>query len=254
MSKPIGRLARAAKTAGNAALVRANHPGRQTNRFVAGDPVPGPVILGASGRRGLIGEEETDRIIDDVVKAADLVREAGLDGVQIHSAHGFPGWRCMGSARTVGDGLAFSQRGHSPQERPMPGPHVVAVTLAAALLVAPAAFAKGISTHVLDVAHGAPGPGIEVVLEREASPGVWSAVGRGKTDKDGRVRDFGVPAAAWTPGSWRLTFHLAPYWQARKVEGFFPVVQVQFRVVDASEHFHVPIVVSPYGYSTYRGS
>lgn len=92
--RALGQLARAAKRANNAALVQLSHPGRQTNRFVAGDPVgpsdgPAVAVLGAFARPRALREEEIDQIIADFVHAAVLVREAGFDGVQIHAAHGY---------------------------------------------------------------------------------------------------------------------------------------------------------------------
>jgi 5-hydroxyisourate hydrolase len=103
---------------------------------------------------------------------------------------------------------------------------------------------SAITTHVLDTARGRPAAGIEVVLERRAGDG-WEAIGRGVTDADGRVRDLlgGGPAAA---GRYRLTFVTGgPFW---------PQVTVDFALAQAEEHVHVPLLLSPYGYSTYRGS
>jgi 2,4-dienoyl-CoA reductase-like NADH-dependent reductase (Old Yellow Enzyme family) len=90
----LTRLAAAATAGGSAALVQLCHPGRQTSRFVAGDPVapsagPAVAMLGAFARPRALEEEEVERIIDDFVRGARLAREAGFDGVQIHGAHGF---------------------------------------------------------------------------------------------------------------------------------------------------------------------
>ena len=101
----------------------------------------------------------------------------------------------------------------------------------------------GITTHVLDTAKGRPAAGIAVTLEilRDG----WQTVGKGSTDADGRLRTLteGVPLE---PATYRLTF----------VTGspFFPEVAILFRVDDTAQHYHVPLLLSPYGYSTYRGS
>ena len=107
-----------------------------------------------------------------------------------------------------------------------------------------------ITTHVLDTARGRPADGVPVVLER-ATPQAWEIVGTGVTDADGRVRDLG---AAPAPGRYRLMFDTEAYFRAQDVVGFYPEVTVVFTVVDAGEHHHVPLLLSPYGYSTYRGS
>ena len=111
-----------------------------------------------------------------------------------------------------------------------------------------------LSTHVLDNASGMPAPGLPVRLERrssgqEADTG-WVAVADGVTDADGRLRDW-VPADQWAAGAYRLTFdtaaHLGP-------DAFFPEVTVTFLVSEPELHHHVPLLLSPYAYTTYRGS
>jgi 5-hydroxyisourate hydrolase len=106
-----------------------------------------------------------------------------------------------------------------------------------------------ISTHVLDTTRGEPAPGVPVRLER-ADGGAGSVVARGHTDADGRLRDW-VPADAWRPGGYRLVFDVATYLGG---DAFFPEVTVTFRVDDADRHYHVPLLLSRYGYTTYRGS
>jgi hydroxyisourate hydrolase len=103
-----------------------------------------------------------------------------------------------------------------------------------------------LSTHVLDTALGEPAAGVPVRLER-ANDGGWVAVAAGVTDADGRLRDW-VPAEHWHAGTYRLVFDTA----ARSA--FFPEVTVVFFVAEPSRHHHVPLLLSPYGYSTYRGS
>ncbi len=103
-----------------------------------------------------------------------------------------------------------------------------------------------LSTHVLDTGFGEPVPGIGVRLERGYEGG-WIEVAAGVTDDDGRLRDF-VPDEQWAAGTYRLIFDTA----ARSA--FFPEVTVLFFVAEPARHHHVPLLLSPYGYSTYRGS
>ena len=104
-----------------------------------------------------------------------------------------------------------------------------------------------ITTHVLDLAAGRPAAGVAVVLEQDADGG-WQELARGRTDDDGRVGDLG---AAPEPGRFRLRFDTAGYLGA---DAFFPEVALQFAVERPDEHLHVPLLLSPFGYSTYRGS
>jgi 5-hydroxyisourate hydrolase len=103
-----------------------------------------------------------------------------------------------------------------------------------------------ISTHVLDTAAGRPAAGVPVTLERGPD---WTEVGSGRTGEDGRVGEVGSPDA---PGRYRLRFDTAAYFG--DAPAFFPEVTVQFTVERPDEHFHVPLLLSPFGYSTYRGS
>jgi len=108
-----------------------------------------------------------------------------------------------------------------------------------------------ITTHVLDTARGRPAEGVPVTLEVR-SGGDWKTLGRGSTDADGRARELADGALA--AGTYRLTFETAAYFASTGVEGFYPEVQVVFEVRDSSQHHHVPLLLSPFGYSTYRGS
>jgi 5-hydroxyisourate hydrolase len=103
----------------------------------------------------------------------------------------------------------------------------------------------GISTHVLDTSRGRPAAGIRVLLAFHADDG-WVERGRAETDADGRCRSLLV--GPLEPGTWRLAF------DTRALSDFFPEVVLTFRVPDASQHYHVPLLISPYGFSTYRGS
>lgn len=128
-------------------------------------------------------------------------------------------------------------------------------TIALALLigaVATPAAAADISTHVLDLAHGVGGKSVPVVLSRRSAGGDWQTVGTATTDADGRVRSFG-DAGAFDTGIYRLQFDMSGYPDA-SASPFFPEITLTFRVTDKAGHYHVPVVVSPYGYSTYRGN
>jgi 5-hydroxyisourate hydrolase len=102
-----------------------------------------------------------------------------------------------------------------------------------------------ISTHVLDTARGLPAAGIKVTLSLRAG-GDWSLVANAVTDNDGRVREFG--SARIEPGDYRLQFDTAAY------STFYPEVSVVFTVSDADAHHHVPLLLAPFGYSTYKGT
>lgn len=111
---------------------------------------------------------------------------------------------------------------------------------------------SAITTHILDTARGAPAVGVPVTLEALGPQG-WRPLGTGTTDADGRLRTLlpvGQPAEQ---GMYRLTFDTGAYFRGQGTEGFYPEVAVTFTVRDARHH-HVPLLLSPYGYSTYRGS
>ncbi len=103
----------------------------------------------------------------------------------------------------------------------------------------------GLSTHVLDTAAGSPAGGVPVRLER-AEPGrtIWTLVSEAVTDGDGRIAGLLLTAS----GMWRLVFDTSEH------SAFFPEVTIAFAVTDPAEHHHVPLLLAPFGYSTYRGS
>jgi 5-hydroxyisourate hydrolase len=110
-----------------------------------------------------------------------------------------------------------------------------------------------ITTHVLDTARGRPAAGVRVTLER-AELGAWSIVGAGATDADGRLRTLVPDGAPGAAGTYRIRFDTGAYFEATGQSGFYPYVEVIFEVRDAGAHHHVPLLLSPFGYSTYRGS
>jgi 5-hydroxyisourate hydrolase len=112
---------------------------------------------------------------------------------------------------------------------------------------------SGITTHVLDTARGKPAAGVPVILEIRSEDG-WRELGRAATDEDGRARGLLADGAALIPGTYRLTFATGVYFQDLGIEAFYPEAAIVFDVRDAAEHYHVPLLLSPYGYSTYRGS
>jgi 5-hydroxyisourate hydrolase len=112
---------------------------------------------------------------------------------------------------------------------------------------------SGITTHVLDIARGRPAAGVPVTLEAKLEGG-WTVVGRGATDADGRLRDLAPADFVLSEGEYRLTFDAGAYFDASGTDGFYTEVVVSFVVRDAAAHHHVPLLLSPYGYTTYRGS
>jgi 5-hydroxyisourate hydrolase len=107
----------------------------------------------------------------------------------------------------------------------------------------------GLSTHVLDTATGRPAVGVPVLVQRLAVDG-WREVGRSQTDNDGRATDL-VPAADYLAGRFRLLFDTATVYGP---EAWLPSVTVEFMVSDPVARLHVPLLLSPFGYTTYRGS
>lgn len=105
-----------------------------------------------------------------------------------------------------------------------------------------------ITTHVLDTARGQPVPGLAVGLETLRG-GVWQPLASGRTDADGRANTLLPPDHRLATGAYRLTFAVGAY-----QDGFYPEVTVTFTVTNEDQHYHVPLLLSPFGYSTYRGS
>jgi hydroxyisourate hydrolase len=112
---------------------------------------------------------------------------------------------------------------------------------------------SAITTHILDISTGVPARGVSVVLEQQIGND-WEIAGKGATDDDGRLRDLLDPNTALQAGNYRLTFETGSYFAGKQIESFYPRVIVEFAVKDASQHYHVPLLLSPFGYSTYRGS
>ncbi|TWE12415.1 5-hydroxyisourate hydrolase [Rudaeicoccus suwonensis] len=113
-------------------------------------------------------------------------------------------------------------------------------------------MASSLSTHVLDAVEGVPAPGIQVeVLTQTGAGSDWESIGSGVTDDDGRIPRLvpdGLPA-----GTFRIVFATGAYFERAGVRAFYPEVAITF-VVDEERHYHVPLLLSPFAYSTYRGS
>ncbi len=113
---------------------------------------------------------------------------------------------------------------------------------------------KRISTHVLDLAQGKPARDVVVRLERRESSGSWIVLSSSRTDGDGRCSQLLPENDTLRAGLYRLSFDAATYHLTQKYEGLYPVVEITFQVREGESQFHIPLLLSPYGYTTYRGS
>lgn len=112
---------------------------------------------------------------------------------------------------------------------------------------------SAITTHVLDTALGRAAAGVQVLLEfREG--GEWQSMSRGTTDLDGRLRSLYPEGQPLAPGVYRLTFDTASYFESQGIATFYPEVSVVFETAPGEKHYHVPLLLSPFGFSTYRGT
>ncbi|HUI51512.1 MAG TPA: hydroxyisourate hydrolase [Terriglobales bacterium] len=110
-----------------------------------------------------------------------------------------------------------------------------------------------ITTHVLDVSQGRPAPNVAIRLESQSTDGSWMELGHGATDNDGRLKDL-TAEKNLPPGIYRLSFDTGSYFAKRQLESLYPQITIQFEVKPGQEHYHIPLLLSPFGYSTYRGS
>ena len=111
---------------------------------------------------------------------------------------------------------------------------------------------SGITSHVLDTSRGTPAEGITIRLESEAADTQWKTLNEAVTDSDGRVANLApdsLPA-----GDFRISFLVEEYFKRQEVKSFYPIVRIEFKVDDPKQHYHVPLLLNPFGYSTYRGS
>jgi len=112
---------------------------------------------------------------------------------------------------------------------------------------------SAITTHILDLARGRPAAGVAVTLDYRSVLG-WQVLGQSITDADGRIKSLLPAEFGLEVGAYRLTFRTLDYFAATGVESFYPEITILFLVADAAAHYHVPLLLSPFGYSTYRGS
>jgi 5-hydroxyisourate hydrolase len=112
---------------------------------------------------------------------------------------------------------------------------------------------SALTTHVLDTARGRPAAGVAVTLYRSGDGG-WILLGHGVTDADGRCRNLLASDAPLAAGRYRLSFETGAWFHADGLEAFHPHVDITFDVRESGQHYHVPLLISPFGYTTYRGS
>jgi 5-hydroxyisourate hydrolase len=115
-----------------------------------------------------------------------------------------------------------------------------------------------ITTHVLDTSLGRPAAGLRVVLERGGKSSEWQIVGHGETDEDGRQRTLIADQAPLQSGLYRLVFDTRRYFEGRGVRALYPSVIIPFEVAEdgakTTANYHLPLLLGPFGYTTYRGS
>ncbi len=107
-----------------------------------------------------------------------------------------------------------------------------------------------ITTHILDTAIGKPASNVSVVLEKQEGA-LWKVLAKGNTNQDGRIEDLLTPGSVAELGIYKMTFETAAYYSN---QGFYPYVSIVFEIKKSNEHYHVPLLLTPHGYSTYRGS
>lgn len=111
-----------------------------------------------------------------------------------------------------------------------------------------------LSSHILDISEGKPAGKVEIELEKyNETTKQWVSLGKKQTDNNGRVSDFLPYQKANNNGKYKLVFFIEDYYKHKNIESFYPAIEVIFKIKD-NEHYHVPITLSPFGYSTYRGS
>ena len=110
-----------------------------------------------------------------------------------------------------------------------------------------------ISTHVLDISRGLPVVGLNVILHTYTETN-WVMIARGLTNKDGRISSFKPSSAKFKAGRYQICFDTEEYFRAIESRAFYPSVEIKFIVENSEEKYHIPLLISPFGYSTYRGS
>lgn len=129
----------------------------------------------------------------------------------------------------------------------------LATTLACATMTAGAAERNPLSVHVLDLQSGKPTAGIGVTLEQQAG-GQWRELASGVTDAQGRIAALYPEGKAMAAGDYRIVFKTGEHYKRKGQPSFFPRIPVEFTVDAPAQHYHIPLLLSPFGYSTYRGN
>jgi 5-hydroxyisourate hydrolase len=109
-----------------------------------------------------------------------------------------------------------------------------------------------ITTHILDTTKGKPASGVSIILYA-ASAGEWKELARGITNADGRIPDLLAKDILLEPAVYKMKFETKSYFDQQGIKTFYPFVEIVFNI-DTKEHYHIPLLLNPYGYSTYRGS
>jgi 5-hydroxyisourate hydrolase len=109
-----------------------------------------------------------------------------------------------------------------------------------------------LTTHILDTSKGKPAAGVSVVLFQQENDN-WTEISSGITNDDGRIPDLLKKDALLNPGNYKLRFETKTYFYREDIQSFYPFIEIVFSIKD-SEHYHIPLLLNPFGYSTYRGS
>ena len=111
-----------------------------------------------------------------------------------------------------------------------------------------------LSSHILDISQGKPAPNVKIALSKQDKNQNWVLIDEKYTDNNGRIKDFlKEESNENNNGVYKLTFYITPYFEKLKQKTFYPFIEVVFEIKD-NQHYHIPITLSPYGYSTYRGN
>ncbi|MGB7801478.1 hydroxyisourate hydrolase [Buttiauxella sp.] len=133
---------------------------------------------------------------------------------------------------------------------------MTAIILLSSLAMVPPVFSAPtgtLSVHILNQQTGLPSSDVDVTLEKQQQSG-WKTLAEGKTDRDGRISSFYPQNGDMEPGVYKVTFKTHEYFSAQKMESFFPEIPVLFTVTKTNQKLHIPLLLSQYGYSTYKGS
>ena len=111
-----------------------------------------------------------------------------------------------------------------------------------------------ITTHVLDTSQGCPGANIQVRLEKQKNDGSWKKISSGETNSDGRIMDLIPDEEVLDSGVYQMVFMTGAYFEQQGISFFYPEIEIRFLLSHPEQHYHIPLLLSPFGYSTYRGS